>query len=259
MKKSFFISLIAASFSLNAQAYETTHDCTIFLGIFNAGNAQFGYNITPATYNVKSTIQTAGIFGGLYPFSAEYKTTGTIKNDKLTPLSYKSNSKSRFNTRKKEMFYQDGKPTYRISTKNSSNGKKVEILPPPDNIKTSDLQTTLAQIINQYENVKFCNARLAVFDGKKRFDIVFNDEGEEYLPANEHTSFSGTAHKCSFYADDLGQNYDDLIFQLTPKNPISVWILEDEKTKRPFIAKLEKKSTSLGKLVVYTNKVNIKD
>ena len=63
----------------------------------------------------------------------------------------------------------------------------------------------------------------------------------------------------AIYADDLGQNYDDLIFNLTPENPIYFWILEDKKTKLPFIAKIENKSTPLGKLKVYTQNIHIKE
>ena len=54
-------------------------------------------------------------------------------------------------------------------------------------------------------------------------------------------------------------NFYDLIFQITPQNPIYVWILKDKKTKYPFIAKMEKPSTLLGKLTVYTKDIEIKD
>ena len=260
MKKA-ILSLVFCFLSVHiAQAYQTIHHTTAFLGPFNASNASFQYIITPKSYLVQTNIQTNGFFGSVYPFTAEYKTTGIRKNNLFKTTSYKSDSQSRFNTRRKEMFYdKNGKPTYRISNKNSSNNKKVEILPPPDNIHTTDLQTVLAEIIVQYTNMGFCNARLHVFDGKKNFDIVFNDEGSENISSNEYSPYQGDAVKCSFYADNLGQNYDDLIFQITPENPIYVWILKDEKTQKPFITKLEKKSTALGKLVVYTKNVEIKD
>lgn len=260
MKKTILSFIFSFALITSAQAYQITHYATAFLGPFNASNADFTYNITPQSYLVHTNIQTFGTFKTLYPFIAEYQTTGNINKNIFLTTSYKSASKSRFNTRKKEMFYdENGKPTYRISNKNSSNKKKVEILPPPDNIHTTDLQTVLAEIIVQYTKMGFCNARMHVFDGKKSFDIVFNDEGKEDIQANEFSSYTGKATKCSFYADALGKDYDDLIFQITPSNPIYVWILKDKKTKYPFIAKLEKPSTILGKLVVYTNKVEIKD
>ncbi len=260
MKKSLLILLSVFSMITPARAYQIIHYTTAFLGPFNASNASFEYNITPQSYLVQTNIETNGVFGTVYPFVAEYKTTGKIQNNVFKTTSYKSDSKSRFNIRKKEMLYDaNGKPTYRISTKNSSNKKKVEILPPPDNIRTTDLQTVLAEIITQYTKMNFCNARMHVFDGKKNFDIVFNDEGKDILAENKYSPYKGEAVKCSFYADDLGQKQDDLIFQITPKNPIYVWIMRDKKNNHPFIVKLEKKSTPLGKLIVYTKNIKIKD
>lgn len=260
MKKLGLCFIFSVCLINTVQAYQTTHYATAVLGPFNASNASFTYNITPQSYLVHTNIQTDGFFSTLYPFTAEYKTTGTIKNNTFNTTSYVSDSKSRFNTRKKEMFYDNnGKPIYRISNKNSSNQKKVEILPPPDNIHTTDLQTVLAEMIVQYTKMGFCNARLHVFDGKKNFDIVFQDEGKENISANEYSPYEGTAAKCSFYADDLGQNHDDLIFQITPDNPFYVWILKDKKNNHPFIAKLEKPSTILGKLTVYTKSIEFKD
>ena len=259
--KKFILCLLFSLFSANQTlAYQIIHNATAFLGPFNASDASFKYDITPQSYLIQTNIKTNNVFGALYPFAAEYKTTGNINHNKFITTSYKSNSKSRFNTRSKEMFYDNnGKPIYRMSNKNSSNQKKVEILPPPDNIHTTDLQTVLAEMIVQYTNMNFCKARLHVFDGKKNFDIVFNDEGKETLSPNEYSPYKGTAAKCSFYADDLGQNHDDLIFQITPDNPFYVWILKDKKSNHPFIAKLEKPSTILGKLTVYTQNIEIKD
>ena len=259
MKKSILTAIFISLFSTSAHAYNITHHFTVFLGPFNASNASFNYDITPNTYYIKSIVNTDGFFSTLYPFTAEYITTGNIKKEQFTTTSYKSYSESRFNTRHKEMFYdKNGKPTYRISSKNTLS-KQTEILPPPDNVHTTDLQTVLADMIVQYTKLKFCNARKHVFDGKKRFDIIFNDEGSEYIEANEYTTYSGKATKCSIYADDLGNEYNDLIFRLTPQNPMYLWILEDTKTKLPFIAKIENKSTPLGSLVVYTNNIKIKD
>ena len=260
MKKIMFFFLFFMSFISSAQAYETIHHAMAVLGLFDAATATFQYRISPQSYLVRTTIQTNGIFGNFYPFTAEYKTTGNVKNNLFQTTSYTSDSKSRFNTRKKEMFYDtNGKPIYRISTKNSSDKKKVEFLRPPDNIHTTDLQTVLAEIITQYTKMNFCNARMHVFDGKKNFDIVFNDEGKDILSENNYSSYRGEAVKCSFYADNLGQKSDDLIFQITPSNPIYVWIIKDKSTYRPFIAKMEKPSTILGKLTVYTHSVEFKD
>ena len=81
MKKA-ILSLVFCFLSVHiAQAYQTIHHTTAFLGPFNASNASFQYIITPKSYLVQTNIQTNGFFGSVYPFTAEYKTTGIRKNN----------------------------------------------------------------------------------------------------------------------------------------------------------------------------------
>ncbi|MBQ8630378.1 MAG: DUF3108 domain-containing protein [Alphaproteobacteria bacterium] len=255
MKKFCLISLFLLLFPAQAQAAAVQHNFTIFLGPFNAGKTRFTYTLHPREYSVRSKVETAGIFNTLYPFTAEYATTGKIKGKDLETSSYKYKSQSRFNTRRKELIYdQNGNPVYRISAKNDK-VKKVEIEPSPDNKDTTDLQTVIAELALQYNKNKNCNARMQIFDGKRRFDTIFKDEGKEEITANEYSSFGGTAHKCSMYIDKLLNDGDDLLWELTSEKPIYFWILEDKESRLPFIARIEIEDTPLGKLQVFTQTI----
>lgn len=255
MKKFCLISLFLLLFPAQAQAAAVQHNFTIFLGPFNAGKTRFTYTLHPREYSVRSKVETAGIFNTLYPFTAEYATTGKIKGKDLETSSYKYKSQSRFNTRRKELIYdQNGNPVYRISAKNDK-VKKVEIEPSPDNKDTTDLQTVIAELALQYNKNKNCNARMQIFDGKRRFDTIFKDEGKEEITANEYSSFAGTAHKCSMYIDKLLNDGDDLLWELTSEKPIYFWILEDKESRLPFIARIEIEDTPLGKLQVFTQTI----
>ena len=255
MKKFCLISLFLLLFPAQAQAAAVQHNFTIFLGPFNAGKTRFTYTLHPREYSVRSKVETAGIFNTLYPFTAEYATTGKIKGKNLETSSYKYKSQSRFNSRRKELIYDpNGNPVYRISAKNDK-VKKVEIEPSPDNKDTTDLQTVIAELALQYNKNKNCNARMQIFDGKRRFDTIFKDEGKEEITANEYSSFGGTAHKCSMYIDKLLNDGDDLLWELTSEKPIYFWILEDKESRLPFIARIEIENTPLGKLQVFTQTI----
>ena len=255
MKKFCLISLFLLLFPTPAQTAAVQHNFTIFLGPFNAGKTRFTYTLQPQDYSVRSKVETAGIFNTLYPFTAEYATTGKIKGKDLETSSYKYKSQSRFNTRRKELIYdQNGNPVYRISAKNDK-VKKVEIDPSPDNKDTTDLQTVIAELALQYNKNKNCNARMQIFDGKRRFDTIFKDEGKQEIAANEYSPFSGTAHKCSMYIDKLLNDGDDLLWELTSEKPIYFWILEDKESRLPFIARIEIEDTPLGKLEVFTQTI----
>ncbi len=259
MKKTFYILFCLLSFPQAAAAFSVTHDFIVFLGPFNASKTRFTYALTPNDYAVNSTVKTFGMFDTLYPFKAEYATTGRIEKNGLATTGYKYASQSRFSHRTKEIIYDpNGQPLYRISSKNGKE-KKVFITKDPDNKDTTDLQTVLAELSHQYNQMRFCDSRMHVFDGKRRFDVIFKDEGNEELPANEYRPYAGTAAKCSMYIDKLGSEGDDLLWQITSERPIYFWILSDEKTQLPFIAQIEIESTPLGKMNVYANNITIKE
>lgn len=254
--------IITLGFFLNfipqAGAFSVTHDFNVVLGIFDAARTQFTYELTPQTYRVGSEVVTNGLFDTLYPFKAVYATNGIISDNGFKTQNYKYTSKSRFSKRTKELVYNDkGQPVYRLSTKDDKT-KKVMIEESPDNAGTTDLQTVMAKLSKQYNDLKFCDARMEVFDGKRRFSVIFKDEGKEILPAVDQSPYAGEAAKCSMYIDKLGAKGDDLLWELTSDRPVYFWIMEEPVQKIPFIARIQIEDTPLGKLDVYTGKIEIK-
>lgn len=241
-----------------AQAFSVRHDFSVQIGPFDASRTNFEYALTPTEYRVESTVKTNGLFDTLYPFRADYATTGKINGDNMETRSYKYKSQSRFTSRSRELVYdRNGKPLYRLSAKNGKE-KKVDILPDAKNKDTTDLQTVFAELARQYNRFKFCDSRMEVFDGKRRYDVIFKDEGKELLN-DETLPYKGEAVKCSMYIDSLGSSGDDLLWDVTQDEPIYFWIMEDGVRKLPFIAKIEIDSTPLGRLQLLTQNITIKD
>lgn len=254
--------IITLGFFLNfispAHAFSVTHDFEVVLGVFDAARTRFTYELTPETYRVGSEVATNGFFDTLYPFKAVYATDGLIKPSGFLTQNYKYTSKSRFSKRSKELIYNNkGEPVYRLSSKDDT-AKKVKIEESPNNAGTTDLQTVMAKLSKQYNELKFCDSRMEVFDGKRRFSVIFKDEGSEELPKHERSPYFGKAAKCSMYIDKLGAKGDDLLWELTSDRPVYFWIMEDPATKIPFIARIQIENTPLGKLDVYTGKIEIK-
>lgn len=254
------VLLFFCTFASIAQAFSVEHDFNVTLGVFNASKTTFEYSLTPKHYQVNSEVSTAGLFDTLYPFKAIYSTTGRIKKKELETTSYKYESKSRFTKRTKELVYDDqGTPLYRISSKNDGKEKKVDLQNDLKNKDTTDLQTVFAKLAKQYNDLQFCDARMEVFDGKRRFDVIFKDEGFEEITLNGTLKITGKASKCSMYIDKLNSKDDDLLWELTSKHPVYFWIMEEPNQKVPFIAKIEIEETQLGKLVVYAKNIKVKE
>lgn len=259
MKKIALLTFLLLLKAQPAASFTVEHNFTVILGIFNASDTKFSYSLSPKNYAVSSEVKTAGVFDSLYPFQAHYSTTGTIKKNEMETTSYKYQAKSRFSKRSKELVYDDnGVPLYRISTKNDKS-KKVNIEENTNNKDTTDLQTVFAKLAKQYNEVKFCDSRMEVFDGKRRFDVIFKDEGIDELTHNNYSPIEGKAAKCSMFIDKLGSKDDDLLWELTSERPVYFWIMEDSTGKVPFIARISVDETPLGKLDVYAKNITVKD
>ena len=82
MKKIYIFYCFFWGLITNAQATTVSHEFNVQLGAFNASRCNFTYSITTSNYEISSSVQTAGFFDTLYPFKAEYSTTGKIKENK---------------------------------------------------------------------------------------------------------------------------------------------------------------------------------
>ena len=245
MKKIIF-ALIITLFAQEAQSASVKQDFIVHVGPFDAGRTEFEYDLGANKFSVLSKVSTNGLIDVIYPFTASYQSIGKIlKSQKLQTQKYTSLSQSSSTCRSKEMYYNAaGLPTYRISAKN---------------LGTTDLQTALGQIAYQYNHKGTCANKLEIFDGKKRFSIIFEDRGTEELVMHELSpNIKGSAHKCIAYIDKLDNDDDDLIWTISKDNPIHLWLQTDEKSKLAYIARIHMEDTPLGELNAYTTAITIK-
>ena len=250
-----FICLILPSLS---QAFSVKHNFFVTVGIFDASKTDFTYTLNKDDYQITSKVMTNGFFNAVYPFEANYTTSGIINGSQLTTIDYNYEAKSKYNTRTKKVFYENGMPVYQVQSRNGKE-KKKEFTPPQTPADTFDLQTVIAKITKQYNEVSFCDSTLKVYDGKRRFDVTFKDEGNDTLIADEHSFYNGKASKCSMHIKKVLSEDDDELWEFTSNKTVYFWIARDKKTNYPFIAKVFIKGTPLGELTAYTTNITIKE
>lgn len=236
-----------------AQALQVTHHLDTTIGIFNACAETFTYKFyNDRDYDIKTSVYTKGTFGALYPFKSQYHSIGTFSGSNFKPQSYYQEAKSRFNNRTKEIFYQDGVPQYRISTKNDER-VKYECKLNNKYQSSNDLLTTFAKLTHQIMQTGKCNFDGYSYNGKRYSRSTVKTIGTEKLKT---PYFSGKAIKCSYKMEIL----DDASakFILDGKKPVYFWVMRDEQTDAPFIARILVESTPLGQLESLTTKIEVK-
>jgi len=239
--------------SVSAQALKVTHDIEISIGFFDASKARFSYAFYKnRDYDIKTSLETVGTFGVLYPFKAMYHAVGIYENEIFKPQDYFYETKSRFRQRSKEIFYENGVPQYRVSKKN----EKIR----RDMIKTNgkydssiDLLSLFGAITRHIEENGDCDFSAYSFNGKKYAKSSVKTEKKEKIKT---PYFEGKALKCRYSLEILDDT--DAGFLLDKDEPAYFWVLRDKKTKAYFFAKALIETTPFGRLEALTTKIEVK-
>ena len=217
------------------------------IGIFDAAHIVFNYNNDNARYAIGATVRTANFFNSLYPFSATYESKGSLTENKLKPEVYQTQSKTRNHVRGKTIFYNKDGIAYKKKTFKDKKNKETAILGVSKTADAGDMQTIFAILIQQFASQNTCSLVREVHDGKKHYKVHATDNGLQkryfdYLQKEEK------AHLCTIFIENLADNNDNVLWEVSAEKPIKMWVKKDDKTQMPFILEIGIDSTPLGAL-----------
>lgn len=242
-----FLSLIRSAAAL--QMYE---EMETSIGFFDACKQTFSYGFFQnKDYDLKTTLKTSGTFGALYPFKAVYHAFGSYQKQILKPQDYSYETHSAFNHRTKEIVYKDGIPQYRISTK-GNHKRKDDIIIDKKYDSSIDLLSTVALLTDQILRNNNCEFDKYSFNGKKYSRSVIKNLGKEEIKT---PYFEGSALKCEYHLQVLKDA--DAGFLLKKDEPIYFWVLRNQETGAPFVAKVLVENTPFGTLESIATKVEV--
>ncbi len=241
----------------NAHAMGFVQSMNVKIGVFEAALVKLDYNNRGEAYNISAEISTANFFGKMYPFTAKYMSKGIFLKEEVLPYIYETYTESRNHVRTKKIFYDEkGKAYKRISTKDKKVNER-EINNVPETADSADLQTIFANLIGNFYKEKNCDMLREVYDGKKHYKVIAKNEGIEtrYFDLIKK---SEPAYKCSLYIENLKENNDNILWDISADKPINIWIGIDEKTKIPYVLEIRIDSTPLGAVQVTPSTLEIK-
>ena len=212
--------------STGADAVGFSQKMEVEIGVFDAAAITLDYNEGGGRYDIKAAVATANLFDTLYPFFGQYQSVGKVlKNGELQPEEYKTSNKTRSHMRRKNVYY--------------------------------DLQTVFAELIKKFRAKKSCAMVREVFDRKKHYKVIIKDTGRENR-LFEGLNRTENAYKCSIYIENLKNNNDNILWDVSAEKPIKVWIGYDEKVKMPYLLEIKIDSTPLGELKVTPRTLDFK-
>lgn len=173
----------------------------VYAGGLRALTASLAMDLGKNNYDVALEAQTQGFIGSLFPWKAHYETNGKTIGNRYRPTAHQSQSTWKKSVNTVEMKYnskgvfeskkelENDRPKAQKESANAASAKIAS--------DAVDILTGTLQILQKVSLSDGCNSKAEVFDGKRRFNIVFSDEGIETLRPNRYSKFQGDARKCS--------------------------------------------------------------
>lgn len=147
-------------------------------------------------YSLSLNARSEGLLQRLTRFSLTAESEGAAAPGGLTPKRFRSESNWRTSSgRWVELVYgPDGFPVSRGEPAPEDDDR--DPVPAALRRETVDPITALLQVVRNLQAAEGCDATLAVFDGRRRFDVTTRDGGMVELAKSEQALFSGPAQRC---------------------------------------------------------------
>jgi hypothetical protein len=149
-------------------------------------------------YDVTTRLQTAGFLSWFISWSQVSASEGTIGKDAMAPQRHRSEALVRGRQRSVEIDYENGViSAVRVNPLPADDEARDEV-PVALQREAVDPMSAILGAVRQLSAGGSCDGRLAVFDGRRRYDLVLTDRGRREMPETRYSIFAGEAVQCDF-------------------------------------------------------------
>lgn len=215
---SFFLVVLSAGADVwaapekGAQAGKAAHDPVqtmvyeLYAGGINAASAQLDVTYGPQDrYRLFIDTRTKGFLAKIVPWVGTFETKGwRLKDDGHRPEQHRSTATMRDESEDKTYDYGKDGTFKRYHVIENEKDETPQDLDPKLTENTTDALTAALQAMQQVAVGKGCEATSEVFDGDRRFRMIFRNEGEEMLAATKYNIYAGPAIRCTVEVIPLG-------------------------------------------------------
>jgi hypothetical protein len=145
-------------------------------------------------YVVGGQIRAVGLLGLFYTFAMQAESQGAIAVADLSPRFHEHRLHSRGRDRHARLdFAGDGTVTAALVPAEESDRPKPTA---QQMLHTVDPLTAILVIGHAVAQAGRCGGTVAVFDGRRRYDLVLTDDGSERLEASPAYAYAGEVRRC---------------------------------------------------------------
>ena len=205
--------LVAAAFSVAlaapaARAEPMTASYQIYFGGLNVLKAEALWEQGATGYRLAAAAETQGFVGWLNPWKGSTESRGQIAGGKVIPAHHRnwgtSDDSESDGERLVALSYDaDGRLTDTLVVPEQEwEGRHP--LPADAGKGTLDPLSVIAGLAELLQAGDRCEGRFAVFDGRKRYNLIVSDAGEKELRPTSYSIYAGPARGCRLDYEMLG-------------------------------------------------------
>ena len=172
-------------------------DYKIYIGGLEALAATATIGQDAAHYDIEIKAVTAGAVGRMMPWTVNIGSKGNVSGETLQPVEHAQKNNFQGKDRSVVLRY-DGHGGFidRKVLPDAQEDQRDEV--PADMTRdTLDIVSGVMAGLRTVDRTGSCNSRVPVFDGRRRFDLVYSDAGHETLESSGVAIYAGDALKCA--------------------------------------------------------------
>ena len=171
----------------------------VYVGGLNIFAFTIDVALNGETYAIKGSGESRGMARMFWRRSTHLVAGGNVGAEGVRPQIYNVETQSSRRDRSMQLsFDEGGKYTIRRTPVDTPHRAAKRDLPPVVPAGTVDPLTISLRIARDIVAGKGCKGTHPIFDGNRRYNLVFTDMGPSQVPFTPYSVYSGPAHRCQF-------------------------------------------------------------
>ncbi len=190
--------------SLESAPVQMTLDYEVYFGPLHILSTTAQLIRSESSYRLIADAETRGVVDVLFDWSGRTETVGVFRDGRVVPQKHLAHGKSPKRERQVEMLYTPTGMVEAVTIDPEPDLSEVNPLPEDADVGTIDPLSAIAELSVLFSRDPVCEAEYAIFDGRRRYDLMLSHAGTIAFEPSEDSVFTGTAMECDVKLEVLG-------------------------------------------------------
>lgn len=175
----------------------------VYTGGFHILAVDLNIGIAPDRYDVIARLRTTQWLSWLIDWQQVSRSTGLLVGVAVEPLHHWAHGELRGRERRVAIDYADGRVAGLAIDPPPGEDEDREEVSAALRDGTLDPLSAILAMVRAVSDGRGCNGRAAVFDGRRRYDLVFTDRGIRPMPESPYVAASAATRECDFVYEPI--------------------------------------------------------